>query len=97
MREITLHPADKNIDLIHLAPSLFDRTIRFYIGNHDTRVGTGECFHFTQSLVEEAVRNQIRSPQIELIITPSIGQMGHGTSKEIFHAGTEWLAQKVMT
>jgi esterase FrsA len=96
MREIASNPADKNTDLIHLSPLLFDRTIRFYIGNHDTRVGTGECYHFIQSVVEQAFQNQIRSPQIELFITPSIGHMGHGTSKEIFHAGADWLTQKLL-
>lgn len=85
----------KNLDLENLAPLLFDRTMRFYIGNHDTRVATGVCYHFVQTLAQEAFHNQIRSPQIELFITPSIGHMGHGTSKEIFDLGADWLFQKL--
>ncbi len=40
------------LDLIHLSSSLADRPVRLYIGNHDTRVGTRECFDFALSLVE---------------------------------------------
>lgn len=89
------NPLVMKLNLEHLIPSLFNRTIRFYIGNRDIRVGTTHCFHFVSSLVEAAFQNKIRSPQIELIINPSIGHQGHGTSKEIFEAGALWMAQEL--
>lgn len=76
-------------------PPLFDRPIRLYIGNRDTRVGTRQCFDFTQRLVETSFTNSRRSAPVELIISPSIGHMGHGTSKEIFTDGALWLARKL--
>lgn len=84
------------LDLHRLIPTLFNRTLRFYIGNRDTRVGTAECFHFIKDLTEEAFQNKIRSPQIELFISPSIGHKGHGTSKDIFEAGALWLAGEIV-
>lgn len=78
-------------DLEHTASFLYHRHVRLYIGNCDTRVGTRSCFNFAESLVNQAVEKKIRSPQIELFITPSIGQMGHGTSPEIFRRGADWL------
>jgi esterase FrsA len=73
--------------------SLCEQSIRFYIGNRDIRVGTDRCFHLVQQLTEQAFQNGVRSPPIELIISPSIGHMGHGTSKEIFHDGAHWLGK----
>lgn len=78
-------------NLIHHAAFLCEKTIRFYIGNRDTRVGTRSCFVLVEALVEAAFEKGNRSPPIELIMSPSIGYMGHGTSKEIFEAGAEWL------
>ncbi len=82
-------------DLIHLIPQLTDRTLRFYIGNCDHRVGTSRCFNFVQQLAEAALHRNIRSPSVELIITPSIGHQGHGTSKKIFEAGARFLADQL--
>ncbi len=78
-----------------LSDKLFDRKVRFYIGNHDTRVGTDHCFHFINKLSKTAFEKGIRSPQVELIISPSTGQYGHGTPKEIFFQGAEWLAKQL--
>ncbi len=89
------HPLVRSLDLENLAPALSNRHIRLYIGNRDTRVGTTDCFDFAMSLVKDAHEKKIRSPQIELIITPSIGQMGHGTSPEIFAQGAEWILAKL--
>ncbi len=83
------NPLVQNFDLVRLASSLCDRSVRLYIGNSDTRVGTGDCFEFAMSLVEE---KKPRTAQVELFITPSIGQMGHGTSPEIFQQGAQWIA-----
>jgi esterase FrsA len=93
-KEFAEHKDDPKVlrwDLEHLAPSLCDRHVRLYIGNCDTRVGTRSCFDFAESLVTQAVHKKIRSPQIELFLTPSIGQMGHGTSPEVFRQGADWL------
>ena len=80
------------LDLIYLADLLADRHIRLYIGNHDTRVGTQECFDFAMALVKK--KKQPIS-QVELIMTPSIGKMGHGTSPEIFKQGAQWILRSV--
>ena len=84
------HPLVHALDVFPLAKQLSNRHIRFYIGNKDTRTHTKSCFDFAMQLVEHST---LRSPQIELILTPSIGQMGHGTSPEAFRQGAEWLAQ----
>lgn len=67
--------------------------MRIYIGNRDTRVGTHLCMELALELANTAYENGNRSPPIELIISPSIGHMGHGTSKPTFEAGAKWLAQ----
>ena len=79
----------KEFDLEHL--DLTEKTIRFYIGNRDLRVGTDNAFSLITSLANRAYDKRIRTSPFELIITPSIGFQGHGTSKEIFHAGAEWV------
>lgn len=78
----------------HLA-QLCDKTIRFYIGNRDTRVGTDECYAFVRGLADKAFEQGLRTSPIELMISPSIGHMGHGTSKEIFIDGAHWLGKKL--
>lgn len=83
---------DPNLDVDRLSEALFDRHIRIYIGNRDTRVDTRSCFDFTMALVEAAHQKKIRTPQIECFLTPSIGQHGHGTSPEVFRQGADWLS-----
>ncbi len=83
------HPIVQSLDLFTLAPQIADRHIRFYIGNRDTRVDTKSCLDFAMHLVESC---KSRSPSITLIMSPSIGQYGHGTSPEIFRQGATWLA-----
>lgn len=78
-----------------LKDQLYDRHIRFYIGNRDLRVGTTLCFESIKQLVETAFMNKMRSPQIELIISPSIGHLGHGTPKETFELGADWIGSKL--
>ncbi len=89
------HPIVESLSLEHLTLKLADRSTRFYIGNLDTRVGTGNCFDFIEKLAKTASENNIRSPRVELMIGPSIGRDGHGTSKEIFHAGAQWIAESL--
>lgn len=88
-------PAVAALSLEHLAEKLSDRNVRFYIGNLDTRVGTRRCFDCTQTWSQTALSQGIRSPKIELIISPSIGRDGHGTSKEVFHHGAQWIAEQL--
>lgn len=87
--------AVSSFNLSHLTDQLSDRTLRFYIGNHDVLVGTANCFHFISTLADNAYNKKIRSPPIELIIGPSIGHKGHGTSPEAFRSGADWLAQQL--
>lgn len=88
-------PLVQSASLEHLAPLLTDRKLRYYIGNLDTRVGTRSCFDFIEKLAQTALANKIRSPQTELILFPSIGHQGHGTPKEIFHHGAQWIAEQL--
>lgn len=67
------------------------KTLRFYIGNRDQRVSTDLCFQFIRQVADQAFEKGIRSPQAELIITPSIGYMGHGTAPSTFQDGANWL------
>lgn len=83
------------LNIEHLVPKLIDRKVRFYIGNRDTRVGTSLCFHFIEALAEAAFQNNIRSPQAELIISPSVGSQGHGTSPKVFLEGARWMAEQL--
>ena len=86
------HPLVQSLQLTHLTEQLANRNIRFYIGNKDTRVDTQSCFSFAMNLSHAST---LRSPQIELIMSPSIGQMGHGTAPETFRSGAEWLANLI--
>ncbi len=89
------HPAVAKYDVHHLISSLIGKNVRFHIGNRDVLVGTAACFSFIEQLAEASYQNKIRSPQAELIVFPSIGYQGHGTPKEIFEQGAEWMSQKL--
>ena len=93
--QIKDQPLTTSLDLRLLVDSLTDRQVRFYIGNVDTRVDTRLCFNFIEALAKRAADKQITSPQVELYITPSIGPLGHGTSKETFQLGAAWIAEKL--
>jgi hypothetical protein len=94
-QDLSAHPIVASVALEHLVDKLSDRHLRFYIGNLDTRVGTRHCFDFIEKLSQAAFKNNVRSPPVELIIGPSIGRDGHGTSKEVFHHGAQWVAEKL--
>lgn len=87
--------AGKALDLEHLIPKLYDRSIRFYIGNNDTRVGTDHAFSLIHSLAKTAQESKIRIPPIEMLIYPSVGRHGHGTPPKIFKNGIDYLKRKV--
>jgi hypothetical protein len=78
------------------ADKLSQKILRFYIGNRDIRVGTKECFDLLQRATHTAYETGIRSPPIEMIMTPSIGYKGHGTAPQSFQEGAEWLHQKLL-
>lgn len=87
-------PADPLVQMVSptsLYDKLINKKIRFYIGNRDHRVGTREAFTFVETLVERSYKKGLRSPPVELILSPSIGFKGHGTPKEIFKNGAEWV------
>lgn len=88
-------PLADELDLKPISERLIDKPIRFYMGNRDTRVGTRTCFDFVSHLVDLSFEKGVRSPPVELLLNPSIGHMGHGTSKETFVSGATWLAKNL--
>ena len=84
-----------SIELSNNYEKLFNKELRFYIGNRDERVGTECCFEFIKELTDKSYENGIRSPKVELILFPSIGMKGHGTSPNIFQDGINWLLSKL--
>lgn len=84
-------PLIQSLDLGRVADKLTEKKIRYYIGNRDVRVGTGECFETIRAYTEAAYSQGNRSPAVELIISPSIGFKGHGTAPQVFKSGVEWL------
>ncbi len=89
------HKLASCLNLENHIETLCTQKIRFYIGNRDIRVSTNKCFQLVQNLTEAAFQKGERSPPIELIISPSIGHMGHGTSKELFESGAHWIGKKL--
>lgn len=90
-KELRKYPITALLPLNNLVDKLYDRKLRFYIGNRDLRVSTEHCFQFIKNLTEAAFQKGIRSPQTELIIYPSVGHKGHGTPPHIFKSGIEWI------
>jgi len=91
--ELKENDAAIQYDLQNYLPALCDKKMRIYIGNRDTRVGTDLATKWALNLANTGFENGERSPPVELTLTPSIGHMGHGTSKETFEAGAEWLGK----
>ncbi len=89
------HHMVSSLSLTSIKDKLIDKKLRYYIGNRDLKVGTQECFQFVHDLTETAYAKGFRSPQAELIITPSIGHKGHGTPLSSFHDGAEWLRKQL--
>lgn len=83
----------ESMSLVHLSKDLCERHVRAYIGNRDIRVNTRACFDFIDQLSEDAFSKKIRSPQVEMVISPSVGHQGHGTPPHIFQEGANWLAK----
>ncbi len=98
LKEIELFPkvSFEKIALTTLVDELIPTPLRFYIGNRDIRVGTDACYTFIRTLTEAAFTKGIHSPQVELILYPSIGYKGHGTPPSIFHDGAEWIKRQLL-
>ncbi len=92
---LSLTPIVNNLSLYRLQDALCLKKHRIYMGNRDTRVGTDACYKWVRTLVETAYEKRIRSPHIELILKPSIGHQGHGTHKESFEEGAQWLLRQI--
>jgi esterase FrsA len=86
----------ENYALSSWVDELVHTRLRFYMGNRDTRVSTDACYHFIRLLTEAAFAKGIRSPQVELILYPSIGYKGHGTPPEIFYDGADWVKRQLI-
>lgn len=93
-QKIKHQPIVQSLALSNLADKLVKKHLRFYIGNRDTRVGTDECFHCIRHIVEVAHSNGVRSPAIEMMISPSIGHKGHGTPPNVFRDGINWIKER---
>ncbi|PIS01406.1 MAG: alpha/beta hydrolase [Chlamydiae bacterium CG10_big_fil_rev_8_21_14_0_10_35_9] len=87
------NPLVKKANAFTVVDHIYDRHIKAYIGNRDVRVGTRNCFDFIEALSHRAFENKIRSPQIEMLLSPSIGHQGHGTPPHIFKSGANWLVE----
>lgn len=94
MEEFQQHgipPLAETYALLHEVDRLVGKQFRFYIGNRDIRVGTGECCAFIRLLADANYQHGYRSPPVELVVFASIGHRGHGTPLETFKAGSEWV------
>lgn len=80
----------------NITNNLPEKNIRLYLGNQDTRVGTENGFLLINEISTIALKEKKKPPQAELIITPSIGYMGHGTTPETFKNGAEWILNKIL-
>ncbi len=90
-QEFTSIPSIHHFDLTNQVELLVDKTLHGFIGNRDTRVGTGNVFAFLQQLVELGHQRRVRGLPFTLNLVPSIGFQGHGTSKTSFQEGAEWV------
>ncbi len=95
-RGLEKSPILSSLNLFSHIEKLFLRHIRFYIGNRDHRVSTKIAFSFLEDLTDAAFAHNIRSPPIEMIMTPSIGMLGHGTPQTSFQEGALWLVQQFL-
>ncbi len=81
----------RKFDLTTTIDKIVGKRLRFYIGNRDIRVGTHLCFEFIHELAETSFQDGHRSPTVEMLVGPSIGHKGHGTSPDVFKDGVLWL------
>ncbi len=86
----------QSLELTPLFDKLIHKRIRYYIGNRDERVSTDACYDFIRQLTNYAYEHKVRSPAIELLISPSIGHKGHGTNPSVFKDGADWIRSALL-
>ncbi|OGN62200.1 MAG: hypothetical protein A3F09_00455 [Chlamydiae bacterium RIFCSPHIGHO2_12_FULL_49_11] len=70
------------------------RPARFYVGHRDTLVHTAQVMDAHASIVDrDAVARKTSS--FDLVVKPSIGMQGHGTSPATFLEGAQWLLENL--
>lgn len=85
------HPIVQSWNLSSYLDQLVGKKFYFSIGNRDQRVDTHTCFGFFEELVNISYQKGLRTPPVEMVLTPSIGFKGHGTSPSAFKSGIDWL------
>lgn len=85
-----------HLSLYHHIDALSEKTLRFYIGNRDLRVGTDRLFALVSELADHAYKKRIRASPIEMLVGPSYGSLGHGTPPEIFAKGAQWMLKHLL-
>lgn len=86
----------KQLSLENVMEKIYDKSLRYYIGNRDLKVGTKKACDFVVKLADYAYQKKVRSPKIELTISPSAGLMGHGTLPPIFEQGALWIKKQIV-
>lgn len=81
------------LSCLPLVDQLISPKVRFYIGNRDQRVSTDSTYNLVRAITEAKYAKGQRSPEVEMIISPSIGHKGHGTSPQVFKEGANWIRQ----
>lgn len=77
--------------LLSCIDKLVDKRMLCCIGSDDLRVSTDACYKFFRESVLKSKEQGVRSPQMEMRITPSAGFKGHGTLPPVFRGGIDWL------
>lgn len=90
-------PMPNELNLQTYLEELYQKTIRFYIGNRDERVNTDSAFFYLRELANHAFTKRIRSSPIELIMSSSHGFQGHGTLPPTFKDGALWIQSKLIS
>lgn len=91
------HPIIESLELNKYLKQLVGKNLRYYIGNRDTRVGTEHCFSFIKDLTDVSYDEGLRSPPVELIVSPAIGMKGHGTPPSAFQDAASWIKGKLLS
>ncbi len=89
-------PLLKELSLDLLLEKFVSKSLRYYIGNRDEKIGTASAFKFVEELTNFAYNKRVRSPEVELILSPSIGMLGHGTPPHIFEEAALWIKKKIV-
>lgn len=85
----------QELDVIHLAPKLTQKKIRYFIGHNDTLVGTQNAIDAVCAFISAAQKVKIENPPMGIHIKPSVGREGHGTLDYVFEEGIEWLTKNL--